>query len=126
MAMSPAAKTWWLLLLGAAAIVLVLVPLRLTPVVPESIDALSLQTRSQLIQMYEKPAQQLKPRADSLRKFITSRFGGTRPSQDSLLATMETTGDRILTVLQHVKDPRRATFDEKRQEVLAGGEVFTL
>ena len=117
MPLSVRAKTFWLLIVGAAAVVLVLLPIRLAPVVPQSIDALTVQARMQLIQKYEPPAQQMLARVDTLRRAITLRYGGTRPSQDSLLGELGGLASDVLSVIAHLRDPRRATFEERRSDI---------
>jgi hypothetical protein len=117
MATSTTTKTNILLLTGAAAIALILLPIRLAPTVAQSIDTLSIQTREQLIQLYEKPARQLLARTDTLRRDVIRRQGGTRPSQDSLLSELTDRAARILSTVDHLRDPRRATFEEKRTDI---------
>lgn len=117
MAMTATAKTIWLLAIGTALIVLLLVPLRLTPAVPSSIDMLSLSARAQLVQIYDPIARNLSARADTIRQALTRRYGGTRPSQDSLLGDLEDVANQMSQIVEHLRDPRQATFEEKREDI---------
>jgi hypothetical protein len=117
MALSVQAKTTWLVVIGALVIAIELIPFRLTPVVSQSIDTLTIPARAHLIERFEGPAKVMDGRADSLRQAITTRYGGTTPSQDSLLSELEDRAAEMLQVVAHLRDPRQATFEEKRQDV---------
>jgi hypothetical protein len=118
MALTVHAKTLLLLVAGAAITVFLLLPLRFTPVTPQSIDTLDVQARGQLIQRYEAPARHLRAQADSLRARITAWRGGTTPSQDSLLGVLESGSKHMLSVIGHLRDPRQATFEERRNDIV--------
>jgi hypothetical protein len=117
MAMSTQGKILWTLFFGILVLVIIIIPFRFTPVVPESIDTLSVQARAQLIQRFEAPAKHTNALADTLRKAITKRYGGTTPTQDSLLSELEDRADEMIQITNHLRDPRQATFEEKRQDV---------
>lgn len=117
MALSVQAKTIWLLILGATVVAIVLVPFRFSPVVPQSIELLSVTARAQLIQHYEKPAQGLQARTDTLRRAIIARYGGTTLTQDSILGELEANAVDMLQIVGHIRDPSNATFEEKREDV---------
>jgi hypothetical protein len=116
-ALSVQAKTIWLLILGATVVAIVLVPFRFSPVVPQSIELLSVTARAQLIQHYEKPAQGLQARTDTLRRAIIARYGGTTLTQDSILGELEANAVDMLQIVGHIRDPSNATFEEKREDV---------
>jgi len=124
MALSVQAKTYWLLIIGAAIILIILAPIRFNPVALQTIDSLTLQTRGLLVQRYEPVARALSARADTLRKAITTRYGGTTPTQDSLLAELEDRADAMLQITAHLREPSKATFEEKRVDV--GGLIQRL
>ena len=117
MALTVRGKTLLLLGVGAAIVVLLILPLRFTPNAPQSIDTLSLQARTQLVQRYEPLAKNLRRQADSLRAILVAQFGGTKPSQDELLAVLETGSEHMLSIIGHLRDPRRATFEEKGNDI---------
>jgi hypothetical protein len=117
MPLSATGKTLWLLVLGAVLVVFLILPLRFTPVVPQSISALSIQARAQLVQFYEPPALTILAQTDSIRRDLVRRYGGVKPSQDSLLAEHRRVAERMLTIIAHLRDPRKATFDEQRQDI---------
>jgi hypothetical protein len=117
MAVSANAKSLGLLVLGAAVVALLLAPLRLTPIVTQSIATLPIQARAQLIQIYEQPALTIRARADTLRQAIVRRYGGVGPTQDSLLKGLANRGNQILETTNHLRDPRKATYDEQRQDI---------
>ena len=117
MALSASTKTIWLLVLGAALVVLLILPLRFSPVVPRSIAALPVPARTQLIQLYEQPARTIQARTDTLRREIIRRYGGVGLTQDSLLKEQARRAAQMLEIVSHLRDPRRATFEEKRQDI---------
>jgi hypothetical protein len=117
MAISANFKSFWLLVLGAALVALLLLPLRLTPVVTQSIVSLPIQARAQLVQTYEPIAQSLQARTDSLHQAIVRRYGGIGPTQDSLLKESASRATQMLQITGHLRDPRKATYDENRQDV---------
>jgi len=116
-ALSANAKSFWLFVLGAALVTLLILPLRFSPVVLQSISALSLQARAQLIQLYEQPALKIQAQTDTLRRAVVRRYGGVKPSQDSLLAEHARRATRMLSIIAHLRDPRKATYDEQRQDI---------
>jgi len=117
MAASANTKIFWLIILGAVVVVLLFLPLRLTPVVLESVANLPIQARSQLVQTYEPTAQSLRARTDTLRQTLVQRYGGIGPTQDSLLLELTRRGNEMLQITSHLRDPSKATYDESRQDV---------
>ena len=117
MALSANGKSFWLFVLGAALVALLILPLRFSPVVPQSIASLSLQARAQLIQLYEPPALTIQAQTDTLRRAIVRRYGGVAPSQDSLLAEHSRRATKMLAIIGHLRDPRKTTFEEQRQDI---------
>src|SRR5512137_1748865 len=109
MALSANGKTFWLLVMGAVLVTLLVLPLRLSPAAPQSIGALSLQARAQLIQLYEQPALTVKAQTDTLRRIVVRRYGGVAPSHDSLLAEHARRATRMLSIIAHLREPRKAT-----------------
>ncbi len=117
MSMSTNAKTLWLLLIGAVVVAIVVIPFRLTPVVAQSIDLLPLEARARLIQRYEAPAREQQMKIDTVRLAIRRRYGGTTPSQDALFAEWGRDVAKILQITDHLRDPRRATHEERREDI---------
>jgi hypothetical protein len=117
MALPTRTKTYILLGVSLLVLVIVVVPFRFTPSGPMGISLLSLETRAHLVQHYEKPAQGMKPRVDSLRKAIVARVGYTVPSQDSVLGEMEKRAAQALQLIDHLRNPSRETFEEKNSDV---------
>ena len=117
MAVSANGKSFWLLALGAALVALLLLPLRLTPVVTESIASLPIQARAELVQTYEPMAQSFQARTDSLHQAIVRIYGGIGPTQDSLLKEYANRATQMLQITSHLRDPRKATYDEDRQDI---------
>jgi hypothetical protein len=117
MAVSANAKSFWLLVLGAALVALLLLPLRLTPVVTQTIASLPIQARAQLVQTYEPMAQTFQARADSMHQLIVRRYGGVGPTQDSLLKEYASRATQMLQITSHLRNPSKATDEEDRQDV---------
>lgn len=117
MALPVQTKTWLLLGLGVVVIAFLLVPIRFTPLALQTIDMLTPQARGLLVQRYEPPAKHLRAKADTLRAAITARYGGTTLTQDSLLAELEARAEAMLTTVGHLREPRKATFEEKKVDV---------
>ena len=117
MAVSANIKTIWLIILGAVLVALLLLPLRFTPVATEGIASLPIQARGQLVQTYEPMAQTFQVRADTLRELIVRRYGGTGPTQDSLLGEYASRATQMLQVTNHLRYPSKATYDEDRQDI---------
>ena len=105
--------------LGTAAVVLliVLVPFRFTPSATKGIAVLGEKSRAYLVQRYEKMAQGMKPRADSLRKAIITRNGYLVPDQDSALSAMSRSAAEMLRIIDHLRNPNRETFEEKNTDI---------
>jgi hypothetical protein len=117
MAVSANGKSFWLLVLGAALVTLLLLPLRLTPVVTESIANLPIQARAKLVETYEPMTQSFQARTDSLRQAIIRLYGGIGPTQDSLLKEYASRAAQMREITSHLRDPRKATYDEDRQDI---------
>jgi len=110
-------KTWIVLGIGAVVLLVVLAPFHFASQGPLGIELLSIGAREQLVRRYEKPAQLFPARADSLRKAITARYGGTTPRQDSSFRVMESRVKMIQQVVDHLRHPERATFEEKSEDI---------
>lgn len=115
--MTARAKTLWLLALGAAVIAFVAIPFRFTAAVPLGIRGLTVPARAQLIERFEPPARSLHLRADSLRREIIAEFGGTTPTQDSLLREIRLKADEMLRITAHLRTPEKATFEEQNRDI---------